>query len=128
MANNKWLMWVDWNELGSQYKLYVMDMNTKRIGVICEYSGEPALDTPYLYNDYIAWGHYDYESDVCSIMLYDLNADEVKVAGRFSEPRLYNNFVYMADDKILWTDSIEKKGYYFIYDIKNDVALCFAFL
>ncbi|MFA6941644.1 MAG: hypothetical protein WCQ54_11815, partial [Clostridiaceae bacterium] len=116
MANENWIMWVDATSFHDLFKIYARNIKTGKIKIVYEFTrGEPSLDAPYLYQYYIAWINAD-DKDA-NIMLYNLKTDKLIKVGKLNTFSLYNNFVHMENNKLLWTDCINNQGYYFIYDL-----------
>lgn len=115
-ANEKWAVWEDSDSFGQQSKLLAMDLISKDIKVLSESDPEiVTIYSPQLYNHFVAW--VDFKSGAPDIVLYNLKNDEYQVIAQLNVFALYNNFVHMSQDYLLWTDSKEGEGYYYLYHL-----------
>ncbi|NYE58611.1 hypothetical protein [Carboxydothermus ferrireducens] len=124
MINDKWLIWTDSTADGVLHRIYVKDLKTGKIKLIAKlaFKGLTPI-SPFLYEDFIAWvepTRYDGKYFNGKVVLYNLNNHKTKVVGTIRQLELYNNFIYINDNKILWTDSYDGKGYYKFYDLKTN--------
>ncbi|WP_162485083.1 hypothetical protein [Carboxydothermus hydrogenoformans] len=124
MINDNWLIWTDSTADGLLHRIYVKDLKTGKIKLIAKlaFKGLTPI-SPFLYKDFIAWvepTRYDGKYFNGKVVLYNLNNHKTKVVGTIRQLELYNNFVYINDNKILWTDSYDGKGYYKFYDLKTN--------
>lgn len=119
MVNKDWLIWVDAVADGERNKTYVMNKKTKKITKIsAAVPGQYTADAPFLYKDYVAFV-YVKEKRESVVRIYDLKHNTYKDVAKINNLQLYNNFVHMAEGKLVWTDSISDKGYYYVYDLKT---------
>lgn len=118
-GNDKWLLWVDGNTFANSAKIMVQDLSSGEIETInCKGSDLAFITAPALFNNYIAWVEIS-ENHVVYVYLYNLFSKEKKVIGKINKCSFYNSFVDISDNKLLWTDCIDNKGYYFLYDLKT---------
>lgn len=115
MVNKDWILWRDSGNNMSMNKFYVRNRNTGEDKVIYD-NEESIFVVPYLYNNYVAW----VDAASSSVMLYNLETDNIRNLGKINELSFYNSFANISDDVVLWTDSIEGKGYYILYDINTE--------
>lgn len=121
MANNNWVIWVDSDISGKYNILYGFNRKSEAIYKIADY--EAAADdyviiAPWLSGDYVAW--IGPEKDGKSIVkLFNLESMKSTDVATLRDHSFYNNFVYFDDSKLLWTDNVNGKGYFFIYDVES---------
>lgn len=118
-VNNEWMIWVESESTGANNKIYAKNIQSSEIKVISE--SDPNIVTitsPILNESNVAWIDIINRSPV--VVHYDLIKQEKKTISEIHTHSFYNNWVDLQNGKILWTDSTNNKGYYFIYDIKNE--------
>lgn len=119
MVNDKWVIWLDATMDLSKIRIYCMDKNTNIKKLVYKVESRKGnMDTPYLYKDYISWVGFD-EKDEAYVFLYNINKNQLLKLYKLEHVSFYNTFIHMNEDKLLWTDNIDNKGYYFILDLKN---------
>ncbi|MBE0448728.1 MAG: hypothetical protein IBX64_11645 [Actinobacteria bacterium] len=120
LCNRRWMVWVDSEVTGGSSTIYVQDLRTNKRKVISKVKDLKLtkVDAPTLYEDYVAWVRINHK-DAPEVMLYNLQTNKTTVLASLDDYSLYNNFLHAADGKILWTDSKDGIGYYYVYDIKN---------
>lgn len=120
MINDKWLLWVDSNESGYENVTYVQNLKTLEIKEI--YRSLPqflTVDAPFLYESYVAWIYLN-EREEKQVILYDLETDEKKIISNLNDYGLYNNFLNLANNSLVWTDNKGEIGYYYVYNIETE--------
>lgn len=116
MANENWVTWENSDITGKNSTIYALNINTNKVKKIFETDTDIIkINVPYLYNDYVSW--VNVSNGKPEVVLYDLNNDVQKTIARINSFSLYNNFIHIENDELVWTDSIEGNGYYYVYDI-----------
>lgn len=120
LCNRRWMVWVDSRVTGANSTIHVLDLKTNEQKVVYEVKDSEPLTVvvPALYEDYIAWIRIN-SKGVPEITLRNLQTDKTTVLASLDYYSLYNSFMHAANGKILWTDSKNGIGYYYVYDIKN---------
>lgn len=114
MLNKDWILWRDCGDEFTMNTIYARNRKTGKDKVIYNEKNS-CLIAPFLYNNFAAWIDYSRKG----ILLYDLNTDSSKIVATINDLNFYNTFVYMSDDMLLWTDCINEKGYYLLYDLNT---------
>lgn len=107
-------------DLKTTSSVRVFNLKTRKIKVIYEYKDPDSADliTPYLYNDMVAWINLNGKSEP-QVSLYNLKTDEMKIVGSLHEIKLYNLSPHIDNNTLLWTDSLNGKGYYNTYNLQT---------
>lgn len=122
MANDKWVIWVDSDSSGTHNIIYAFNRISEKTFKIAEYkaaTNDYVITAPYLSGDYIAWIETESGSSA-KVKLYNLQTSDCIDIAKLNDHSFYNNFVFLDDDQLLWTDNINGKGYYLIYNIKAE--------
>lgn len=114
MINKDWILWRDCGDEFTMNTIYARNRKTGKDKVIYN-EKHSCLIVPCLYNNFAAWIDYSQKG----ILLYDLNTGRSKIIGTINELDFYNMFIYMSDNMLLWTDCINGKGYYLLYDLNT---------
>lgn len=115
-ANKHWVVWEDSTSFGDSSVIWGMDRKTGETFQIAESSSSlPTVFDPILNGDNVAWTEKG--SSFGEVKLYHLSTRQTETIGRIVSQGLYNEFVSLRDDKVVWTDSENGRGYYYIYDI-----------
>ncbi|WP_138090138.1 hypothetical protein [Halalkalibacterium halodurans] len=118
-VNEDWLVWVDSSVDGYYEKILAMNLANGEIQTLAETNPEYlTLLTPSLYKEYVAWTELNDEMQV-EVKLHNLETNETISVGNINEYSLYHAFVHLHDNKLLWTDSDNGNGYYYLYDLEN---------
>jgi hypothetical protein len=118
-VNKDWLIWVDQTVDGTISKLFVMDLSNQDVKEISKTDPNyPSLLSPMLFNDFIAWTELGKQQKV-EVKLHNLKHNETMTIATLHEPSIYNSFVFIGENKLLWADTIDGKGYYMLYDLKE---------
>ncbi|MBB6693299.1 hypothetical protein H7B90_17990 [Cohnella xylanilytica] len=121
-ANENWITWVDSAADGSFAKTYARNMDSGVQKVITTHTDPNFLkiDSPYLYDDVLAWININSARDTNpKVVVYNLKNEKISTISEVHQYGLYNNFLHIHNGKVLWTDSIDGKGYYKIYDLDS---------
>lgn len=122
-SNDKWLIWLDSTPDAAENKIYALNKETGEKTVVSE--SDPryvTADAPVLYEDYVAWVFLETvdEKPVPMVKVLDLENKKVKVVSELNDYGLYNNFVHMDHDWLVWTDHVDGKGFYHLYNLKTN--------
>lgn len=119
MVNDKWVVWLDSDMSWGSIRIYCMDKKTNEKRLVRKLDSDVGnMDTPILYKNYISWIGFDNE-DVPHVYIYDIENDEIIELYTLQNISFYNCGVHMNNDKLVWIDNINEKGYYFVYDLNN---------
>lgn len=69
-------------------------------------------------DDWLVWIEAN-DQKIMELKLANLKTEETKTIAQIKKYSFYNAFPYIGEGKVLWTDSINGKGYYFIYELKS---------
>ncbi|KYD29182.1 hypothetical protein [Geobacillus sp. B4113_201601] len=117
-ANNRWVVWEDSTSFGAESTIWVMDRKTGSTFLAARSnSSPPTVFNPVLDGEYIAWTEKG--SQFGQVKLFHLPTKQGKTIGRLVSQGLYNEFVSLRNGKVIWTDSHDGKGYYYVYDIRT---------
>lgn len=118
MSNENWITWENSEITGANSVLYAYNKKNKQTKVVSRTIPDLIkINAPYLYDDILAW--VDIQEGLPTLVLYDLVTDKKNVISTLNHFSFYNNFVHINNDVLIWTDSIDNKGYYYYYDLKN---------
>ncbi|SDZ39261.1 hypothetical protein SAMN05421736_111129 [Evansella caseinilytica] len=118
-VNEDWLVWVDSSVDGYYEKILAMDFSNGEVQTLAETNPEYlTIFSPQLYNNYVAWTELNEEMQV-EVKLHNLETNETISVGNIDEYSLYTAFVHLDDNKLLWTDSENENGYYYLYDLES---------
>lgn len=119
MCNEKWLVWIDMKVDGSQEKIYAKDLiKNSMINIPKDNINNTVVGLPFLYGEFVSWIEQQ-QNGLGVVKLYNLKTKESKKIAQLSTVNLFNSFVDMNEGKLLWTDSKNKKGYYYLYDLSS---------
>ncbi len=118
-VNDDWLVWVDASSDGYDESIMVMNLKNRSIKELSRTNPECIIAaTPQLYKNYVVWIEAN-DQKIMELKLFNLKTEETKTIAQMKKYSFYNAFPYMGEGKVLWTDSINGKGYYFLYDLKS---------
>ncbi|WP_096271174.1 hypothetical protein [Paucisalibacillus globulus] len=118
-ANDSWLIWVDQTSDGTISKLLGMNLSNQSVKEITTTDPNyPIILSPKLFEDFVAWTELGNEQQF-EVKLHNLKKNETVTIATLQEPSIYNSFVSIGEDKLLWADTKEGKGYYMLYDLKE---------
>lgn len=119
MVNNEWITWLDANSPLNKIKIYCMNKKTLEKRLIYEvHSLAGNMDTPFLYKNYVSWVGFD-NNDIPNVFLFDILENKLESVYKLNHSSFYNSFVHMCNNKLLWTDNVNDKGYYYILDLES---------
>jgi hypothetical protein len=119
VGNKDWLVWVDSDASGIKNKMWAKNLKTEKTQVLSESKDDLlTLDSPVLYQDYVAWTYVD-EKREPAVYLVNLKMNEKKIVHHLHDYGLRNAFVQMNNGKLVWSDEIDKVPYYMIYDVNT---------
>lgn len=122
MSNEDWLIWIDTTEDASENKIYTLNKRTQEKNIISKSDPQyVTIDAPFLYEGYVAWMYLDNNSGSPQpvLKLYDLKNEKETVVSEINDYGLYNNFIHLGNNKLVWTDRKDDQGFYYIYDLKS---------
>ncbi|WP_138090140.1 hypothetical protein [Halalkalibacterium halodurans] len=118
-VNEDWLVWVDSSVDGYYEKILAMNLANGEIQTLGETNPEYlTIFSPELYADNVAWTELNDEARV-EVKLHNLKTGKTSSIATLNEYSLYNSSVYMSNGKLLWTDSDNGNGYYYLYDLES---------
>jgi hypothetical protein len=118
-VNDNWLIWVDSSSDGVNANIMAMNLSTKDIKELAKTNPEYlTVLAPELYNDYVAWVELLPDNKV-EVKLHNLKSNKTESIAQLYNYGLFNAFVSMKENRLLWTDTKDGQGYYFIYDINT---------
>ena len=120
MANDKWVIWLEHNSIGLQNTIYLLNRETN--GIVKLLESNIGIISPRLSGDYlisVVPRHKDLLGSERDIILWNLVTMERYAIADFAELSFYNTYVFINNDQVLWTDSVDGVGFYKIYDIKT---------
>lgn len=118
-VNDDWLVWVDASSDGYDESIMVMNLKNRSTKELSRTNPNSMIAaTPQLYKDYVVWIEAN-DQKIMELKLVNLKTEEIKTIAQIKKYSFYNAFPYMGEGKVLWTDSINGKGYYFLYDLKS---------
>ena len=118
VANDKWLSWVDSDDLGDQVNIYAMNLkNRKIISITKENDKSVSNGFPTVSGDYISWVSHEVNTNKSYVMLRNLKEKNNEKISEVKNHSWQNDMVSMMDNNLLFTDSNDKKWYLYIYDI-----------
>lgn len=118
-VNDDWLVWVDASSDGYDESIMVMNLKNRSTKELSRTNPNSMIAaTPQLYKDYVVWIEAN-DQKIMELKLVNLKTEETKTIAQIKKYSFYNAFPYMGEGKVLWTDSINGKGYYFLYDLKS---------
>lgn len=79
----------------------------------------PIILSPMLFKDFVAWTELGDRQRRMEVKLHNLKNNETVTIAALYEPTIYNSFVFMGGNKLLWADTLEGKGYYMLYDLQE---------
>jgi hypothetical protein len=116
--NEDWILWIDSSANGLEQKILAMNRHNKTIKVISERSSDQlSLLSPVLYKKYVSW--VELQDEDKNVILYDLENGKKEVISQLNTYGLFNNFVSLKDNLIVWSDSSNHKGSVYTYNIEN---------
>jgi len=80
--------------------------------------GVQAVFGPVLEGSLVAWMNR-VDDDRYQLTVRDLNGGENRVIAENNHPGLYNNFVHIEGDRLLWTDIIDNTGFYRVASLRD---------
>lgn len=108
-CNENWVVWTDENN-GTVEDICYMNIKSGKIETISKLD-EKSIVIPSLYENYISWVQGN------DIILLNLETKKKTVIGKIDESGSHNEFLSFTDNKIIWTDTVDNKGCYFVYDV-----------
>lgn len=118
--NDHWMVWVDCDEWGNYVNPFVMNLNTKEIQPLAKENDDNFLnDFPVLIGNYVAWIQKDVQKDKASIMVKNLQTNEIESIYDLNTYTFRNMLLSATDEKLLFTDEKNNLGYVYLYDVKS---------
>lgn len=122
-VNENWVVWQDLEAWGCKDNIWILNRKTNKKKKINSIStNAPSYTVPCLIDDYIAWIEEEKIVDdkiKGSVRLYNCNSGKYEKIANLEELGAYNIILTNQGSKLLWTDTIDGKSYYFVYDIYN---------
>lgn len=116
MANENWLTWENSDIMGQNSAIYAENMKTNETKKLFQTDADIVkVNAPYLYSDFISWVNVN--GGKPEVAIYDLKKNEQKTIAKINLFSLYNNFLHINNNKLVWTDSKEGNGFYHVYDL-----------
>ncbi|WLR44391.1 hypothetical protein LC087_18960 (plasmid) [Bacillus carboniphilus] len=124
LSNENALVFLDSTVDGYYTKLYAYNKETKEKSQLTESDSDYlTLDIPTLYNEYVSWVYLDTSQgggkEKAIVQLHNLNSKETIDVDTINEFGMHNVFVSMDDNKLVWTDTVNDKGVYKVYDLHS---------
>ena len=120
MANDKWVIWLEHNGAGLHNTIYLLNRETNEILKLLE--SNIGIISPRLSGNYVTSvvpRDKEVPGSQRDIILWNLDTMESFAISDFGELSFYNTFVFINNEQVLWTDSVDGVGYYKIYDIET---------
>lgn len=105
-ASEQWLVWSEDDQL------FAKSMAGGQVETL---TSPAVMYSPSISGDLMAYDLED-ENRNRHVAILDLRTRESKVIRRLNTPGLYNHFLSLDGDRLAWTDVIEGRGWYFLYD------------
>ncbi|WP_172373261.1 hypothetical protein [Sporosarcina jiandibaonis] len=119
-VNEDWLIWVDSSSDGYYEKILSMERSSGKIQTLAETNPKYlTILSPELYHEYVAWTQLVDDGITVEVKLHNLITNETISVAKMNDYSLYNAFVHIEDNKLLWTDTEDGQGYYILYDIES---------
>lgn len=119
IGNERWLVFVDSNALGEQSTIYALERKTGKMNKITQSEeGISALMVPTLDGDHVAWVALDADKKA-HVRLHHLAKGNTETVAAFDTFAMFNNFLWMQNGKLLWSDSANGKGVFKRYDLAS---------
>lgn len=118
-VNDNWLVFVDSSSDGLNANIMAMNLKTREKRELAKTNPERyTVFAPELYNDYVAWVEVIQDKKI-EVKLHDLKSNKTVSIANINNYGLFNAFASINDDKLVWSDVINNKGYYYMYDINS---------
>ncbi|GAB6991008.1 WD40 repeat domain-containing protein [Paenibacillus pini] len=116
-CNNEWMVWAETDEFGLKGSVHAWNRTNDKKSIVFKYDDQEkmALDAPRLYQNMIAW--ITTTNNKSEVVLYDLDSKKHKVLATLELGSFYNNSVDFNEGNILWTDTVNSKGKYYVYNL-----------
>ncbi|WP_256869987.1 hypothetical protein [Bacillus sp. CDB3] len=115
-VNEKWLLWIDTNTVGSKTVIYAKNLSTNEQTEI--YKTREIIE-PYLYKHYVSWMEIDDEKKNAAIILYDLETNKKMQIATVNSYDTASTTLHMNEDKLIYTDSTENQTTIRTYNLNN---------
>ncbi|MGU7369298.1 hypothetical protein [Bacillus cereus] len=115
-ANEKWLLWMDTNAIGSKTILYAKNLSNDKENQIHKTN---EIIEPYLYNHYVSWMEINEGQKNADIILYDLETNTKTKIDTVQSYDTASTALHMNEDKLVYTNSTEKQTTISTYSLKN---------
>jgi len=118
-ANSKWIIWEDADANTDGGTFYILDRNTGRIEELDDClgtTGDVSIFDPVLSGDFVAWFN-EIRGKKTTVQLTNLKAQKTQVAATLAQAGSYHGALTLKDETLLWTDHVDGKGFYHIYQI-----------
>ncbi|MCQ6531053.1 hypothetical protein [Bacillus mycoides] len=115
-ANEKWLLWIDTNAVGSKTVIYAKNLSTNEQTEI--YKTREIIE-PYLYKHYVSWMEIDDQKKNAAIILYDLETNKKIQIATVNSYDTASTALHMNENKLIYTDSTEKQTTIRTYNLEN---------
>lgn len=118
-CTNEWMVWAETDEFGYKGSIHAWNKNRDEKFVVFEHENPEifSLDAPRLYENMIAW--VTSANGDSEVLLYNLDTKEQTTVAELKYGSFYNNTVDFYDGKLLWTDTVDNTGVYYIYDVET---------
>ncbi|WP_033826439.1 hypothetical protein [Bacillus andreraoultii] len=118
-VNDDWLVWVDSSADGYNEKILSMNLLNGKIKTLAETNPKYlTILSPELYNHYVAWVELSHSNQI-KVKLHNLTTNETIDVADINDYSLYNASVYLDNEYLLWTDTMNGKGYYYLYNVHS---------
>ncbi|MBK5491301.1 hypothetical protein JFT95_28810 [Bacillus sp. TH17] len=115
-VNEKWLLWIDTNAIGSKTILYTKNLSNNKENQIHKTN---EIIEPYLYKHYVSWMEINEEQKNADIILYDLETNTKTKIDTVKSYDTASTTLHMNEDKLVYTNSTEKQTTISTYSLKN---------
>lgn len=121
-CNQDYLMWVESYENGAYPEIKIYDVKSKQTKTVYGNQSDYLYTGAVLYKDNVVFLLQNNEV-IGDIVKINIVSKVKKVIGKIKEPGAYNSRLVLKDDKLLWTDSIDGIGKYFVYDFVTEESV-----
>ncbi|MCM3783719.1 hypothetical protein M3231_12115 [Neobacillus mesonae] len=119
-CSSEWMIWAETDEFGLNGSIHAWDRKRDEKFVVFKYDDPEimALDAPRLYKNMVAW--VSSANNKPEVILYNLELKKQTVIANLKLGSFYNNTVDFYEDKLLWTDTLNNAGVYYIYNTETE--------
>lgn len=122
-CDGSWLVWTDVQAWGAACDLYVKNLETQEVVLLEHFTPQaasviiPSLMDGVVY--YIVEEGLNNDLIYGTLYAYDCESKSKSVIARLENIHLYNLAVRSAQGKVVWNETIDGKGFLFLYDTKT---------